>query len=183
MSGALVLVVGPSGAGKDTLINRARDQLAQDDRFVFVRRVVTREAREDLEDHDTIDPEHFELRRRCGGFALDWEAHGLRYAIPASIEAAMMVGRVVIANVSRSVIATAAIKYESCYVVLITAAPEVRAERLAARGRETEKEIATRLAREGAPLPPGVFPAIIDNSEAIEVGVRRFLKELVRIAG
>ena len=183
MSGALVLVVGPSGAGKDTLINAARSELVHDDRFVFVRRVVTRDAVEDLEDHDTIDAAQFDLRRRCGGFALDWQAHGLSYAVPASIDAAMMVGRVVVANVSRTVIAQAAEKYGNCHVMLITATPEVRAERLAKRGRETQEAIAARLAREGAPLPHGVFPAIIDNSGAIDVGVRRFVKELTRIAG
>lgn len=183
MSGALVLVVGPSGAGKDTLINAARLELAGDERFVFVRRIVTREAIEELEDHDSIDRSQFDLRRRCGGFALDWEAHGLGYALPISIEAAMMVGRVVVANVSRSVIAEAAAKYDNSHVVLITATPEVRADRLAARGRESAAEIAERLAREGAPLPRGIFPAIIDNSGGVADGVRRFVRELVRIAG
>lgn len=177
-----MLVVGPSGAGKDTLINAARAELVDDDRFTFARRVITRDAVLDVEDHDTLDPDQFELRQRCGGFALDWEAHGLRYAVPASIDAAMMVGRVAVANVSRAVIAQATEKYPQCHVLLITATPEARAERLAQRGRESETEIAARLAREGAALPTGVFPAIIDNSGVLEAGVRRFVKELNRIA-
>jgi len=42
--GRLVLVVGPSGAGKDTLIGLARAASADAGDIVFPRRVVTREA-------------------------------------------------------------------------------------------------------------------------------------------
>lgn len=162
--GALVLVVGPSGAGKDTLIDTAREALADDPRFYFPRRVVTRTAIAELEDHDTIAPDEFQRQKLRGAFALDWDAHGLSYALPGSIEGAMIAGRVVVANVSRAVIPRALEKYERVHVLLITARPEIRAERLLARGRETAAEIEARLAREGAAVPAGVMPTIIDNS-------------------
>jgi ribose 1,5-bisphosphokinase len=179
--GALVLVVGPSGAGKDTLIGAAHEAVAGDDHFVFPRRIVTRTALAALEDHDTLDRDEFQKQKLRGAFALDWEAHGLCYALPASIDAAILAGRAVVANVSRSVIARAAEKYDNCHVLMVTARPEVLAERLATRGRETAADIAARLSREGASLPAGVMPVMIDNSGTLVDGVRRFLMALKAI--
>jgi ribose 1,5-bisphosphokinase len=137
MAGALVLVVGPSGAGKDTLIAAARDRLAGDPRFVFARRMVTRDAVAEVEDHDTISRQDFATGRDSGAFALCWEAHGLGYALPRSIEPDVAAGRVVVANGSRAIVGEAVRRYPSCRVLLIDADPAVRAQRLLGRGRES----------------------------------------------
>ena len=181
--GALVLVVGPSGAGKDTLIAAARDALNDDERFVFARRIVTRDVVAAFEDHDSVARDGFEAARRSGQFALDWEAHGLCYALPASIDAAVAQGRTVVANVSRRVIPEALRKYGHAKVMLITADAAVRARRLTARGRETAGDVAARLSREGAPVPARILPVVIDNSGALEAGVASFIAALRRIAG
>jgi phosphonate metabolism protein PhnN/1,5-bisphosphokinase (PRPP-forming) len=181
-TGALALVVGPSGAGKDTLLAAAKLVLADDRRFVFPRRVVTRDAMAELEDHDTLDRNGFNLERLRGAFALDWEAHGLCYGVPMAIEAEMAAGRVVVVNTSRKVIELALEKYPRCLVLLVTATPEVRAARLAGRGRESADEVAARLRREGAPTPAGVEAVSIDNSGRLADGVDAFVKALQRIA-
>lgn len=183
MAGALALVVGPSGAGKDTLLGAAKAVLESDPRFAFPRRVVTREAMAELEDHDTVDRNSFNLEKLRGAFALDWEAHGLCYGIPVAIEGAMADGQVVVVNTSRKVIEVALEKYPRCFVLLVTASSEVRAIRLSGRGRETAEEVAARLAREGAPIPAGVDAVTIDNSGSLAEGIANFVDALRRIAG
>lgn len=180
MAGRLVLVVGPSGAGKDTLIAQARAALADDPHYVFPRRVVTRPAMAELEDHDTLSEAEFEHRRAQGGFALDWQAHGLCYGLPASLTDDLAAGRTVVVNTSRHVIGLARERFPDCVVALVTARPEIRAARLAGRGRESADEVEARLRREGAPLPEGTRAETIDNSGSLADGVARFMQVLGR---
>ncbi len=172
----LVLVVGPSGAGKDTLLNAARRTLACDQRFRFVRRVITRPADTAGEDHEPVTEAEFAAR----AFALHWAAHGLRYGIPADIASDLASGVVVVANVSRGVIAEAATRFP-VRIIEVTAPPEVLAERLAARGRETAADIAERLART-VPLPDNVVVDTVLNDTTPEAGAERFLAALSRAA-
>jgi ribose 1,5-bisphosphokinase len=165
--GRLVLVVGPSGAGKDTLIDLARAALADDASVVFARRVVTRAA--SGEPHDTMDAEAFDNAARAGAFALAWHAHDLRYGIPASIDAHIRSGRTVVCNVSRTIIEEARARYAEVLVVLVTAPPEVLAARLEARARGSDGDLARRLARaEGFAAPAA--DCVIANVDTPEAG-------------
>jgi ribose 1,5-bisphosphokinase len=143
--GRLVLVVGPSGAGKDTLIDLARAGLRDNPSVVFPRRVITRASSD--EPHDTMDTDAFERAARAGAFALTWDAHGLRYGIPASIDDEIRARRTVVCNVSRAIIGEARERYADVQVVLVTAPPEVLAARLATRARGSDGDLARRLAR------------------------------------
>jgi ribose 1,5-bisphosphokinase len=175
-----VAVVGPSGAGKDTLMAGARARLAGDPRFRFVRRAITRPAEAGGEEHEALSAEAFEARRAAGGFALWWEAHGLRYGIPRDVEADLVTGRVVVANLSRHALAEAASRYP-LLVLEITAPVALRAARLAARGREEVADIAARLAREAA-LPAGLAVETVSNEGEVEDGIARVLAVLSRAA-
>jgi ribose 1,5-bisphosphokinase len=160
----LALVVGPSGAGKDTLIGRAHEALASDPRFVFVRRVVTRHAVAALEDHDTMDEAAFTVALMRGDFALHWDAHGLRYGIPRGIVERLDEGTDVIANLSRAALPEARYVFRGIVVLALTARPEVLAERLRGRGRETGEDIAARLARANEFAVEGPDVIRLDNS-------------------
>jgi phosphonate metabolism protein PhnN/1,5-bisphosphokinase (PRPP-forming) len=176
----LVAVVGPSGAGKDTLMGLARARLDGDARFRFVRRAITRPAAAGGEDHRALDAHAFAAERAAGGFALWWGAHGLHYGIPSDIEDDLAARRVVVANLSRGVLDEAAARYR-LRVLVITAPPEVLAARLAARGREEAADIAARLARE-ATLPAGLDVATVMNDATPEAGAARVLEALSRAA-
>ncbi len=170
----LVLVIGASGAGKDTLLDMARTALAGDARFRFVRRVITRPAKAGGEDHEPVSVAEFAMRE----FALSWEAHGLHYGIPADVVSDIARGVVVVANVSRSIIAEAAGRFP-VRVIEVTAPDELLAARLAARGRETAGDIANRLARR-IPLPYGIEVATVVNDSSPEVGAEQLLAHLAR---
>src|SRR4051812_24173789 len=144
--GRLVLVVGPSGAGKDTLLRLAQAACIDDDNVVFPRRVVTRESSAD-EDNMAMSHDEFRRAREHGDFAVHWEAHGHSYALPLAINDDIRAGRAVVANVSRTVIGALRQAYSNVVVVAITAPPDVLAQRLAARARHSDGNIADRLSR------------------------------------
>ncbi len=168
-NGLLVLVIGPSGAGKDTVLAYAKEHLTPYDHVVFPRRVITRPPGPG-EAYETVSEEEFASRQ----FALSWAAHGLRYGIPQEIEIDLAAGRIVIANVSRAVIAEARKRYP-CKVIAITAPIEILAKRLAARGRETEADIAARLTRDATPVEADVT---IINDGSPEMAGAAFLSKL-----
>ena len=144
--GRLVLVVGPSGAGKDTLLGLAKAACADDRNIVFPRRLITRAASAS-EDNEEISADAFQRALADGDYALHWEAHGHRYALSQVIDDEIRAGRTVIANVSRTVISAARRYYTNVVVVSITAPPDVLAARLAMRGRASDGQLAQRLAR------------------------------------
>jgi ribose 1,5-bisphosphokinase len=108
--------------------------------------VVTREASAH-ENNEQVTKDAFRAAKVDGAFAIDWEAHGLSYALPRSIEADIRAGRSVVANISRTVIPALRAAYADVVVVSITAPPDVLAARLAARGRASDGPLSDRLKR------------------------------------
>ncbi len=181
-NGTLILVVGPSGAGKDTLITGARAALKGDQRFVFPRRAITRPQVAGTEDSETMAPGAFAAAMAAGAFALAWRAHNFSYGIPISIEAVLRQGRHVIINVSRSVIPEARQRYQPLHIVEAWAPPEVLAERLADRGRESDNEIGQRLARANAVEVEGPDVTRIPTTGTVDETLERFLVILRALA-
>jgi len=179
--GVLVLVAGPSGAGKDTLIGAARTHFAGDRRFVFPRRVVTRPSDMSEQVREVSLPAFEEIEAR-GGFFLAWRAHGLAYGIPAEAEARLHEGCVVVANVSRRIIGPAFALWPRSCAVYVHVARDILQARLQRRGRETAGQIGARLSRAG-PAAEAVTDAsegatIIDNSGSLAHATAAFIKVL-----
>src|SRR5437764_12352637 len=144
--GKLVLVVGPSGAGKDTLLGLARTACVDDRNIVFPRRVVTREA-SSSEDNEQMSPDAFRQALEQQKFAMNWEAHGHCYALSRAIDDDVRAGRTVVVNVSRTVVGEVRRIYADVVVVSVTAPSDILAARLAMRARGSDGRIQQRLAR------------------------------------
>jgi len=164
--GRLILVVGPSGAGKDTLLGLAKAACADDPDIVFARRVITREPSAS-EHNQEVSPDAFRQALARSDYAMHWEAHGHCYALSRTIDDDIRAGRTVIANVSRTVIGTVRRAYAHVTVVSITAPPNVLAERLAMRARGSDGKIEHRLGRtvDEASAAPDVTVVNVSSAE------------------
>ncbi|MBN3858525.1 phosphonate metabolism protein/1,5-bisphosphokinase (PRPP-forming) PhnN [Paraburkholderia sp. Ac-20340] len=167
MTSRLVYVMGPSGAGKDTLLGYARKRLAVEG-VVFAHRYITREEGGG-ENHIALTEAEFEARSRQGLFALEWRSHALRYGVGVEIEQWLALGCTVVVNGSRAYVSEALARYPRMTLVHVNAAQHVLAARLASRARETPEQVAERLARR-APfvVPEGATFVQIDNSGRLE---------------
>lgn len=163
-SGKLIYLVGPSGSGKDSLIEAAEPHLAR--RGVRrARRVITRSAEAKGEQATGVSREAFDQHVREGAFALHWHANGLAYGIPAHIDTWLAQGQSVLVNGSRAHQPEAVRRYPDMITLQLQVSPEALRQRLEARGRESREDIEQRLARSTAlqPLTSGAVYTL-DNS-------------------
>jgi ribose 1,5-bisphosphokinase len=174
--GRLVLVVGPSGAGKDTLLGLAKAACAEDRTVVFPRRVITREASAS-EENEQVSAGTFQEALTRGEYAMHWEAHGHRYALSRAIDDEIRAGRTIVANVSRTVVGEMRRLYADVVVVSITAPPNVLAERIAMRARSSDGKLEARLGRtvEDAAATPDVT---IVNTGSAEYHSRQLVRAI-----
>lgn len=176
--GTLFLVVGPSGAGKDSVIDGARTILEPLGHHLFPQRDITRPRDAGGEAHRAVSAATFAATRAEGGYALCWDPHGLSYGIDAGIAEELAAGRHVVCNVSRAVVDVARARFQPLRVLVITASRPVLAHRIHARGRESLAEIEARLARSAAPEPTGADVTVIRNDGALEAAIAAALQVL-----
>ncbi len=218
----LIYVMGPSGAGKDTLIRFARETLARESlapetlapetlapetlaqetsaqetsaqetsaqetsaqetsaggAFAFAHRYITRAPVAGDENVISLSDAEFDLRLTSGVFRFAWEAHGKRYAIGREIDLWRDAGLAVVVSGSRAHLTAAINEIGEVWPVLITASPEVIAERLAARGREPSSAIQSRLRRGREETVQHENLVTIDNSGSREEAGQIFVSWL-----
>lgn len=181
-AGTLFYIVGASGVGKDSLIDLLRTRLPAR-RFVFARRVITRPATIGGEDHEACTESQFLEREARGEFLLIWQAHTLRYGLPATLRSDLAAGRHVIANGSRGMAAELVPRVPRLVVIEVGAPAEMIAARLAARGRESADDINQRLARSRAAYPAALKVVQVMNDSDLSTGAVRLLDAIVSNLG
>ena len=168
MTGRLIGVVGPSGAGKDTLMQALAARVTG---FGLVRRVITRDAALGGEDFEAVSEAEFERRRLKGAFCVDWSAHGLRYGIPDVVRMRVGKGEELLVNLSRDILGDVAVVFPRFEVLNVAASAGTLAQRLSERGRESAQDIEKRLNREHRPLPGDLSVITVENDGRLEDAV------------
>ncbi|MGB3067243.1 MAG: phosphonate metabolism protein/1,5-bisphosphokinase (PRPP-forming) PhnN [Ottowia sp.] len=147
MNHRLVYVIGPSGAGKDSVLGKLREAWPAHDPAHWATRTITRPADAGGEQHEAVNAHTFHQLCQTQAFAMHWTANGLSYGVRHEELKQLSAGQWVFVNGSRAYLTDFLQQWPQATVVQISASIEVLAKRLAARGRETQEAIALRLSR------------------------------------
>lgn len=135
----LFLMVGPSGAGKDTLIDYVAGKLP----VSKVKRYITRPSNA-FEDFFSVSVSDFSKM----SFFLKWGSYDKQYGIGLEVLDGLKVGKHFIINVSRDVISEAKSKWRETFVIALSVPKEVLVRRALERGRDSADEVKKRLDRD-----------------------------------
>lgn len=182
MNRRLIYVVGPSGAGKDSVLSWLRQHTPLAAPVHWARRTIDRPKVNlpNAEDHFSVDKATFEQMVVAGEFAMQWDANTHRYGIRSSeLKCLSHPAWCVIVNGSRAHLPTATMAFPGLTVLQVTASTEVLRQRLKARGRESEEAITARLMRTiPISIPAGSNFIEISNDSTLENAGADLLRKL-----
>jgi ribose 1,5-bisphosphokinase len=177
--GLLILVVGNSGSGKDSIMRGVIERYPSDLKSLYLtQRYITRPY-SDTEDYIAIKPEDFKKLSLQGEFVLEWHIYGLDYGVPIEIDDWLEKGHPVLVNVSRTVIKKARRMYQNILVVFIDVSFEITRKRVKERARESGVRLDERILRaiQNQDVPDADF--IVDNSGDLDDAINQFLNYLI----
>lgn len=180
--GALILLVGNSGSGKDSLINWVLSHWSPEKPPPIIpTRFITRPPSPETEDYKSVTLEHFQNLSKAGAFLLQWESYGILYGVPREIEDELARGKSVLVNVSRQIVESTKKNLPHVYVIFIRVPFHITAERIRARGREQGTSITERLerARLNQEFPTADY--VVDNSGDLDAAGQQLLTILLEI--
>jgi ribose 1,5-bisphosphokinase len=171
MSARLIYVMGPSGAGKDSVLQGLRDTWADLPTAHWARRTITRATQPDGEAHESVTQQEFDNLDQEGAFAMAWQANGLAYGIRREELKPLSTGHCVFVNGSRAYLSQVLQQWPTLTVVHINASADVLLQRLNSRNRESVQDISERMSRRIAiDLPLDAISIVNDGSlqEAVQ---------------
>jgi ribose 1,5-bisphosphokinase len=180
-NGCLLLVVGASGVGKDSILRNLQALFASHDRVHFLKRVITRPSDPKNEVHDSLSEEDFLVALNRGEFAVHWQANGNLYGLPNQALDLIKKGKVVVANGSRGAYADIKAAFPRVELVLITAKADTVKSRMEARGRDTADEIMQRLQRSAEMDKSMPTTLVIENDGSLQQAVKKLENYMNRL--
>ena len=175
-AGCLILILGASGAGKDTLLSFAAQKLGERADIHFLQRAITRPEHDQSERFISMTDVEFDKAVSSGGISFYWQANGLRYGLPRELVDRLERGEVVVVNGSRAACDDLRATFGCVQVVEIHVDPEVLTERLRNRGREAAHEIEARVERAERLSATNDADLTIDNSGPAEIAGAQFVQ-------
>ena len=184
MNQRLIYVMGPSGAGKDSLLEWLRNRLPAASPVHFARRTIDRPLQAEGEQHESVDTASFDSLRDSNAFALHWLANGRQYGVRHCELQPLRKQDWVLVNGSRAHLVQVLRDFEGMNVLHISASADVLRARLLARGRESPEAIEARVQRSVRfDFEPSARVISLLNDSSIESAGAEMLKSLALLPG
>ncbi len=171
MSKKIVLIVGASGVGKDTLLRNIKNKI----KVNLVKRYITR-LPDKNETNYFLQEEAFKILEKNNFFISTWNAHNYFYGIAKN----SITEELNIISISRAKIKDFEKQYKKVYTINITLNKNDLKQRLEKRDRETKEEIEKRLNRSYEKIEAKNLIEFENNKNLTE-SVEEFLKLLKQI--
>jgi guanylate kinase len=178
--GRLLIISGPSGAGKGTLVDRLVEHVPEAWVSVSATTRPPRPGEVDGVDYRFVSPEEFDRLVKAGEF-LEWaEVHGNRYGtLRSDVEKKIAEGRLVVLEIDpQGAQQVRRLVDDAVCVFVVAPSFEELERRIRKRGAESDEEIAARLKTAERELAlVGTYDYVVQNDD-----VARAADELVGIA-
>jgi ribose 1,5-bisphosphokinase len=147
MNQRLIYVMGPSGAGKDSLLDWLKNRLPPQSPIRFAKRTIDRPLQTLGEQHESVDSATFERLQQEKSFAMHWLANGRQYGVRHGELEPLQQRQWLLVNGSRAYLPEALRLFGGLTVLHITASPDILRARLLARQRESFDAVEARVQR------------------------------------
>jgi len=171
--GTLYLIVGPTGSGKEALIDAVLETRPEIRRAPLI---VSAEKSRNACVVGAISSDAFLRFMRLGSFALQWDSDGTRYGLTHDATRQLRDGQSLILCCDSFVIERARAMYPDVQAIYITARMDILRRRLASMGFGSDTDIDMHLAQNERLRPRGAGIVTVDTSDSIAAGAQSLMQ-------